>query len=174
MDKSHPKSETEGSSEWPHKMDKNSKTKLENKINKLLITYYIKTETFHFIFAGKPAIAHRDLKSKNILVKRNGHCCIADLGNFIFYIIFADQIKLMSIQSLENLEITFVKMFRKTKEADFVGVFGSFGIKPKEPTPFFVRRRYRHRHGWCCLCTDLLATGFEHSNFKFGTHTPLV
>ncbi|XP_049583822.1 activin receptor type-1 isoform X1 [Syngnathus scovelli] len=29
---------------------------------------------------GKPAIAHRDLKSKNILVKINGQCCIADLG----------------------------------------------------------------------------------------------
>ncbi|XP_064418755.1 bone morphogenetic protein receptor, type IAa isoform X2 [Latimeria chalumnae] len=29
---------------------------------------------------GKPAIAHRDLKSKNILVKRNGTSCIADLG----------------------------------------------------------------------------------------------
>ncbi|XP_017290998.1 bone morphogenetic protein receptor type-1A isoform X2 [Kryptolebias marmoratus] len=29
---------------------------------------------------GKPAIAHRDLKSKNILVKKNGTCCLADLG----------------------------------------------------------------------------------------------
>ncbi|XP_059677518.1 bone morphogenetic protein receptor type-1A isoform X4 [Gavia stellata] len=29
---------------------------------------------------GKPAIAHRDLKSKNILIKKNGTCCIADLG----------------------------------------------------------------------------------------------
>uniref|UniRef100_A0A8C9UZG5 receptor protein serine/threonine kinase n=1 Tax=Scleropages formosus TaxID=113540 RepID=A0A8C9UZG5_SCLFO len=29
---------------------------------------------------GRPAIAHRDLKSKNILVKKNGTCCIADLG----------------------------------------------------------------------------------------------
>ncbi|XP_037135487.1 TGF-beta receptor type-1b [Syngnathus acus] len=29
---------------------------------------------------GKPAIAHRDLKSKNILVKKNGTGCIADLG----------------------------------------------------------------------------------------------
>ncbi|XP_034048390.1 bone morphogenetic protein receptor, type IBb [Thalassophryne amazonica] len=29
---------------------------------------------------GKPAIAHRDLKSKNILVKKNGSCCVADLG----------------------------------------------------------------------------------------------
>ncbi|XP_061592133.1 serine/threonine-protein kinase receptor R3 [Cololabis saira] len=28
----------------------------------------------------KPAIAHRDLKTRNILVKRNGQCCIADLG----------------------------------------------------------------------------------------------
>nr|XP_023692472.1 activin receptor type-1 isoform X2 [Paramormyrops kingsleyae] len=33
-----------------------------------------------FGMQGKPAIAHRDLKSKNILVKRNGQCCIADLG----------------------------------------------------------------------------------------------
>nr|XP_033793249.1 serine/threonine-protein kinase receptor R3-like isoform X3 [Geotrypetes seraphini] len=29
---------------------------------------------------GKPAIAHRDLKSRNILVKKNKQCCIADLG----------------------------------------------------------------------------------------------
>uniref|UniRef100_UPI00358FFE6E TGF-beta receptor type-1-like isoform X2 n=1 Tax=Myxine glutinosa TaxID=7769 RepID=UPI00358FFE6E len=29
---------------------------------------------------GKPAIAHRDLKSKNILVKKNCACAIADLG----------------------------------------------------------------------------------------------
>ncbi|XP_028848969.1 serine/threonine-protein kinase receptor R3 isoform X2 [Denticeps clupeoides] len=29
---------------------------------------------------AKPAIAHRDLKSRNILVKKNGQCCIADLG----------------------------------------------------------------------------------------------
>ncbi|NXY40144.1 ACV1C protein, partial [Pomatorhinus ruficollis] len=28
----------------------------------------------------QPAIAHRDLKSKNILVKRNETCAIADLG----------------------------------------------------------------------------------------------
>ncbi|XP_064081574.1 activin receptor type-1-like [Macrobrachium nipponense] len=29
---------------------------------------------------GKPAIAHRDIKSKNILVKTNGACVIADFG----------------------------------------------------------------------------------------------
>lgn len=29
---------------------------------------------------GKPAIAHRDIKSKNILVKTNGMCVIADFG----------------------------------------------------------------------------------------------
>ncbi|XP_047139293.1 activin receptor type-1 isoform X1 [Hydra vulgaris] len=29
---------------------------------------------------GKPAIAHRDIKTKNILVKSNGQCCISDLG----------------------------------------------------------------------------------------------
>ena len=39
---------------------------------------------FIFLPTGKPAIAHRDLKSKNILVKNNGTCCIADLGELIF------------------------------------------------------------------------------------------
>lgn len=29
---------------------------------------------------GKPAMAHRDIKTKNILVKANKTCCIADLG----------------------------------------------------------------------------------------------
>lgn len=34
-----------------------------------------------FVFvAGKPGIAHRDLKSKNVLVKKNGTAVIADLG----------------------------------------------------------------------------------------------
>lgn len=32
---------------------------------------------------GKPAIAHRDLKSRNILVKNNIQCCIADLGEWV-------------------------------------------------------------------------------------------
>lgn len=30
--------------------------------------------------SGKPAIAHRDLKSKNILVKSNLSCAVGDLG----------------------------------------------------------------------------------------------
>ncbi|CAL4162324.1 unnamed protein product, partial [Meganyctiphanes norvegica] len=34
---------------------------------------------------GKPAIAHRDLKSKNILVKTNRTCAIADLGLAVRY-----------------------------------------------------------------------------------------
>lgn len=35
---------------------------------------------------GKPAIAHRDIKSRNILVKRNGECAIADFGLAVRYI----------------------------------------------------------------------------------------
>jgi serine/threonine protein kinase len=32
---------------------------------------------------GKPAIAHRDIKSKNILVMSDRRCCIADFGHAI-------------------------------------------------------------------------------------------
>ena len=39
---------------------------------------HLHTEIFGM--QGKPAVAHRDIKSKNILVKSNGTCCIADLG----------------------------------------------------------------------------------------------
>ena len=35
---------------------------------------------------SKPAISHRDIKSKNILVKRNGQCAIADFGLAVRYI----------------------------------------------------------------------------------------
>lgn len=34
---------------------------------------------------GKPPIAHRDIKSKNILVKENLTCCIADFGLAVKY-----------------------------------------------------------------------------------------
>lgn len=41
---------------------------------------------------GKPAIAHRDIKSKNVLVKRNGQCAIADFGLAVKYISEVDEI----------------------------------------------------------------------------------
>jgi len=34
----------------------------------------------YFFVQGKVALAHRDFKTKNILVKRDLSCCIADLG----------------------------------------------------------------------------------------------
>ncbi|XP_067011248.1 bone morphogenetic protein receptor type-1B isoform X2 [Anabrus simplex] len=41
---------------------------------------------------GKPAISHRDIKSKNILVKRNGQCAIADFGLAVRYISESNEI----------------------------------------------------------------------------------
>ena len=40
---------------------------------------------FKLDIVGKPAIAHRDLKSKNVLVKKNGVCSIGDLGMAVRY-----------------------------------------------------------------------------------------
>ena len=37
------------------------------------------------VIVGKPAIAHRDLKTKNILVKSNRTCAIGDLGLAVRY-----------------------------------------------------------------------------------------
>ena len=48
-----------------------------------MLRWHFKMNKPWFLFvltSGKPAIAHRDLKTKNILVKRNGQCAIADLG----------------------------------------------------------------------------------------------
>ena len=39
---------------------------------------------------GKPAIVHRDIKSKNILVKPNLTCAIADFGLAVKYDRYAD------------------------------------------------------------------------------------
>jgi len=44
------------------------------------VQYKNKTILLADCVLGKAGIAHRDLKSKNILVKSSGVCCIADLG----------------------------------------------------------------------------------------------
>lgn len=50
-----------------------------------------------FLFSpGKPAIAHRDLKSKNILVKSNFTCAIGDLGLAVRHDIKTDTVDIPS------------------------------------------------------------------------------
>ena len=59
-----------------HLLDKSTLLRLAHSAAAGLV--HLHTEIFGL--RGKPAIAHRDVKSKNILVKNNGQCCIADLG----------------------------------------------------------------------------------------------
>lgn len=46
--------------------------------------------------SGKPAIAHRDLKSKNILVKSNLTCVIGDLGLAVRHNVSSDSVDVPS------------------------------------------------------------------------------
>ncbi|XP_052868580.1 bone morphogenetic protein receptor type-1B isoform X1 [Anopheles cruzii] len=80
---------------------------------------------------GKPSIAHRDIKSKNILVKRNGQCAIADFGLAVKYSSESDEIHIapnprvgtrryMAPEVLsETLDL---KMFEGFKMADMYSV----------------------------------------------------
>nr|XP_034312252.1 bone morphogenetic protein receptor type-1B [Crassostrea gigas] len=43
---------------------------------------------------GKPAMAHRDIKSRNILVKADGSCCIADLGLAVRFVSESNEVDL--------------------------------------------------------------------------------
>ena len=47
---------------------------------------------------GKPAIAYRDLKTKNILVKANLSCAIGDLGLAVRHDLATDKIDIPSTQ----------------------------------------------------------------------------
>ncbi|XP_028402960.1 TGF-beta receptor type-1-like [Dendronephthya gigantea] len=75
---------------------------------------------------GKPAIAHRDLKSRNILVKNDGSCCIADLGLAVFYDAGSDSFDLPSgsrvgtkrYMAPEILDDTEPKTFHEFKKID--------------------------------------------------------
>lgn len=80
---------------------------------------------------GKPAIAHRDIKSKNILVKRNGECAIADFGLAVKYLSEFDEIHIANntrvgtrrYMAPEVLAETLnVQMFDSFKMADMYAV----------------------------------------------------
>ena len=86
---------------------------------------HLHTEIFGM--RGKPAIAHRDVKSKNILVKKNGQCVISDLGLAVLHSKETDQLNIhvtrrvgtkryMSPEILEEMMNT--NSFDSFKQAD--------------------------------------------------------
>ena len=59
-------------------------TLMSHELQKIVLSIANGLQFLHFdVTAGhsnKPGIAHRDLKSRNILVKQDGSCCITDFG----------------------------------------------------------------------------------------------
>ena len=76
----------------------------------------------YFPRAGKPGIAHRDLKSKNILVKKNCTCAIADLGLAVRHESMTDTIDIAPNQRVGTKRYnacTAVHVFRSKKNHVF-------------------------------------------------------
>ena len=63
---------------------------------------------------GKPAIAHRDLKSKNILVKKDLTCAIADLGLCVRHQAETDSVDIPNNTKVISSNPTLVFLFIKT------------------------------------------------------------
>lgn len=123
---------------------------------------------------AKPAIVHRDLKSRNILVKADFTCCIGDLGLALRYNRAADQVedppskrvgtKRYLAPEIIDEAVSF-KHFESFKRADIY----SFGLILWEITmrsqvdgELILHVMYRGlgvngngRLNWFCLCIDL-------------------
>jgi len=54
-------------------------------VNNQCRNYFFWIFKIKFFVIDKPGIAHRDIKSRNILIKNDWTCCIADLGMAIRY-----------------------------------------------------------------------------------------
>lgn len=67
---------------------------------------------------GKPAIAHRDIKSKNIVVKRNGQCAIADFGLAVKYLSEIDEIHIAPNQRVGTVRYMAPEVLNKDLHTD--------------------------------------------------------
>ncbi|XP_017781722.1 PREDICTED: activin receptor type-1 [Nicrophorus vespilloides] len=72
---------------------------------------------------GKPAIAHRDIKSKNILVRNNGSCVIADFGLAVTHVQQSDSLDIGSNPRVGTKRYMSPEVLEETIRMDYFDSF---------------------------------------------------
>uniref|UniRef100_H2U3X6 receptor protein serine/threonine kinase n=1 Tax=Takifugu rubripes TaxID=31033 RepID=H2U3X6_TAKRU len=85
---------------------------------------------------GKPGIAHRDLKSKNILVKKNCTCAIADLGLAVRHDSATDTIDIAPSQRVGTKRFALTHTLLRTWPQSVL-IFMLWGIHEEYQLPYY-------------------------------------
>ena len=110
---------------------------------------------------GKCAIAHRDIKSKNILVQKNGTCCIADLGLAVMHSQRTNKIDLGSNHKVGTKRYMAPELLDESMNPESFDAFRRADVYAFGLVMWEVSRRCYSAGTYCTLCQ------FSASNMLF-------